>query len=306
MYRVRFHGRGGQGMKTASRILGTACFRAGYEVQDAPRYGAERRGAPIFAYVRADLAPIRERGVIRTPDLVVVADATLIPIPAAGVLSGLHAHTVLLINSSEPPATWKGRLGVKGRVLGFQAGGDPLARAEIPYIGTACAAAAARLLGFIQEDALEKAVRDELSGLAEAVIEKNFSVARKAFELMMEHEGVVEPAAAPSPEGYAGPDWIDLSFEEAGVASPVIHAALTSAAVETGLWRTLRPVIDYDHCNRCWWVCSGFCPDGAIRVAEGTPEIDYAHCKGCLVCLAQCPPHAITAVPEAELRETPE
>ena len=53
MFRIRFHGRGGQGMKTASRILGTAFFNAGYEVQDAPRYGAERRGAPIFAYVRA-------------------------------------------------------------------------------------------------------------------------------------------------------------------------------------------------------------------------------------------------------------
>ena len=53
MYRLRFHGRGGQGMKTAGRILGTAFFLAGFEVQDAPRYGAERRGAPIFAYVRA-------------------------------------------------------------------------------------------------------------------------------------------------------------------------------------------------------------------------------------------------------------
>ena len=53
MYRIRFHGRGGQGMKTASRILGSAFFQEGYEVQDAPRYGAERRGAPIFAYVRA-------------------------------------------------------------------------------------------------------------------------------------------------------------------------------------------------------------------------------------------------------------
>ena len=53
MFRIRFHGRGGQGMKTASRILGTAFFKAGYQVQDAPRYGAERRGAPIFAYGRA-------------------------------------------------------------------------------------------------------------------------------------------------------------------------------------------------------------------------------------------------------------
>ena len=76
MYRIRFHGRGGQGMKTASRLLGAAFFREGYEVQDAPRYGAERRGAPIFAYVRASKAPINERGIILHPDLVIVAART--------------------------------------------------------------------------------------------------------------------------------------------------------------------------------------------------------------------------------------
>ena len=64
MYRIRFHGRGGQGIKTGSRILGSALFNSGYDVQDAPRYGAERRGAPIFAYVRADQATINERGII--------------------------------------------------------------------------------------------------------------------------------------------------------------------------------------------------------------------------------------------------
>ena len=61
-------------MKTASRILGSAFFHAGYEVQDAPHYGAERRGAPVSAYVRADRRPINERGIVRRPDLVVVAE----------------------------------------------------------------------------------------------------------------------------------------------------------------------------------------------------------------------------------------
>jgi pyruvate ferredoxin oxidoreductase gamma subunit len=78
MYRIRFHGRGGQGVKTASQILSSALFLEGFEVQDAPRYGAERRGAPIFAYVRADRAPINERGVIARPGLVVVVDETLV------------------------------------------------------------------------------------------------------------------------------------------------------------------------------------------------------------------------------------
>jgi pyruvate ferredoxin oxidoreductase gamma subunit len=95
------------------------------------------------------------------------------------------------------------------------------------------------------------------------------------------------------------PDWINLPFEQAYVAAPTIHAAATSVKVKTGLWRTLRPVIDYTRCNRCWWVCSTFCPDGAITVgANGQPQIDYDHCKGCMVCVAQCPPHAIEAVSE--------
>jgi len=59
-------------------------------------------------------------------------------------------------------------------------------------------------------------------------------------------------------------------------------------------------VIDYERCNKCWWICSTFCPDGAIKVAEKTPVIDYDHCKGCMVCVAQCPPHAIEAVSEEE------
>jgi pyruvate ferredoxin oxidoreductase gamma subunit len=72
--------------------------------------------------------------------------------------------------------------------------------------------------------------------------------------------------------------------------------------MRTGLWRTLRPVVDYDRCRHCWWVCSEFCPESAIRVrADQSPEIDYDHCKGCLICVAQCPSHAIRAETEREM-----
>ena len=117
MYRIRFHGRGGQGMQTASRILGTAFFLEGFEVQDAPRYGAERRGAPIFAYVRAAREPIHERGVITRPDLVIVADESLVAVPAADVLQGIGDATVVLIDSGETPAVWKDRLGLRCQIL---------------------------------------------------------------------------------------------------------------------------------------------------------------------------------------------
>ena len=297
MYRIRFHGRGGQGMKTASRILGTAFFLEGFEVQDAPRYGAERRGAPIFAYVRANKQPIHERGVIHRPDLVIVADDSLIPVPGAGVLSDLDAHSVLLINSDEPAELWQQRLNIQNTILTLPA--EAAERAELRFIGASCAGAAARLVGAISRENVSRAIRDEIAPLGEALIETNLDKALTAFEAMASHEGCVTEGKDVSAADYVSPDWIDLPFEQARVAAPAIHAAATSVEVKTGLWRTLRPVIDYTRCNRCWWVCSTFCPDGAIEVdTEGLPHIDYDHCKGCMVCVVQCPPHAIEAISE--------
>jgi len=304
MYRIRFHGRGGQGMKTASRILGSAMFREGYRVQDAPRYGAERRGAPIFAYVRAAREPINERGVITRPDLIVVADDSLMSIPAAGVSQGTDARTVVLIASREPAQTWAHRLNLGGPtlVLPFTADvEDPL---EMPYVGAAVAGAAARVLGIVPRDRLSQAVREELGEMSEEVVEANLRTALEAFDAMAAHEGIVTEGEEVGAQSYATPQWVESLFEEARISAPAIHAGLTSVEVRTGLWRTLRPVIDYDRCNRCWWVCSTFCPDSAINVNEdGRPEIDLDHCKGCMICVAKCPPHAIETIPEHEARE---
>jgi pyruvate ferredoxin oxidoreductase gamma subunit len=301
MYRIRFHGRGGQGMKTAGRILGTAFFLAGFEVQDAPRYGAERRGAPIFAYVRAARGAINERGVIRRPDLVLVADDTLVTIPAAGVLAGVGEHTVLLINSPTSPEVWQERLRYPGLVLTLSGAGEPAAVPETHFAGVAGAGAAARLVAVIPRDCLARAVRDELAHLGEALVAANLDQAQEAYDLLAGHAGCVTEGKDPPADTYDRPAWIDLPFEGADLAAPVIYAPATSEQVPTGLWRTLRPVIDYQKCKRCAWICSTLCPDSAIDInEEGYPVIDYQHCKGCLICVASCPSHAIRAVPEHE------
>jgi pyruvate ferredoxin oxidoreductase gamma subunit len=300
MYRIRFHGRGGQGMKTASRILGSALFAEGYEVQDAPRYGAERRGAPIFAFVRADNNPINERGIITQPDLIIVADDTLVSMPAAGVMAGADAHSVLLINSHEKTSTWRTRLNYPGPIVALPAAEEVADRAEMPFIGAACCGAAAALLGVIAEATLLQAITQELGHLGSATVKKNRERAQRAFAAMQAQSIRVSEGGSGNAEAWPVPEWVELPFEEARIAAPIIHGAATSETSRTGLWRTLRPVIDYERCNRCWWVCSTFCPDGAIRVEEGRPVIDYEHCKGCLVCAAQCPPHAIEIIPEHE------
>jgi pyruvate ferredoxin oxidoreductase gamma subunit len=307
MYRIRFHGRGGQGMKTASRILGNAFFLAGYEVQDAPRYGAERRGAPIFAYVRAAKQAINERGIIRQPDLVIVADDSLVAMPAAGVLQGIGPKTVLLVNSHVPAEEWEQRLNVPGQVLILPITEKVEDRAELPYLGTTCAGAAACLVGVISSEQLQQAIGDELGHLGPEIVEKNIQRATAAYEQVKDKKGLVTEGQAIGAEEYSNPQWVDLPVEEAQISAPTIHGALTSERAQTGTWRTLRPVIDYERCNRCWWVCSEFCPDSAIKVDdEGYPHIDLDHCKGCMVCVSQCPPHAIEAVSEAEAQEQEE
>ncbi|MEN8175939.1 MAG: 2-oxoacid:acceptor oxidoreductase family protein [Pseudomonadota bacterium] len=300
MYRIRFHGRGGQGMKVASRILGSAFFAAGFEVQDAPRYGAERRGAPLFAYVRADRKPINERGIIRHPDLAVVADDTLVAVPAAGVLAGLDTHSILLINSREPAQVWRDRLNSPARILILPVVEEAADRAEMPHIGATCAAAAARLVGVIPREAFEQAIRTELHHLGEAVVNRNLEVALAAYARMEGQQEAVRQGDEADASDYSPPAWTELPFEDASISAPVIHAGLTSEQARTGLWRTLRPVVEYERCRHCWWVCSSLCPDGAIRVEQERPVIDYDHCKGCMVCVAVCPPHAILAQPEHE------
>ena len=298
MFRVRLHGRGGQGVKTAARVLGTALFRQGFEVQDAPRYGAERRGAPIFAYVRAARAPIRERGPIRHPDLVLAADASLLFVPSAGVSEGLTAQSALLMVSSEAASEWAQRLKGSTRIFTL----TPMGAEDAGLTGSRCVGAACRMLGVVQASTLEAALREELAALPAGVVALNVARALEAFEELAPFEGCIAEGPEHSPIA-ASPDWIELALEPVALSAPQIRRPATTLHVPTGLWRTQRPVIDYARCNRCSWMCSTLCPDSAIRVEpDRTPRIDYEHCKGCGICAGVCPPHAIALVPESGAR----
>jgi len=298
MYTIRFHGRGGQGMKTASHFLGNAFFMAGFEVQDAPRYGAERRGAPMTSYVRADHQTIYERGIISNPGLVVVADDGLIPIAAAGVMKGITENSVMLIVSHEKASIWQHRLNIQIPVHIL----EPLTT-TIPLLSAACAAAAASLTRQIDCQYVLDAIREELSG-HEELIALNINTAVKAYEAMQSARDIVNQTLATSAKKFEKPDWIDLQLETADISAPIIHAAQTSVKVRTGLWRMQRPVINYDHCNHCWWICSISCPDSAINIEQGNkPVVDYDHCKGCMICVAQCPAHAIESIAEAAAQQ---
>lgn len=118
---IRWHGRGGQGAKTASLLLADAAFNTGKYVQGFPEYGPERMGAPITAYNRISDYRCTVHSNIYFPDFVVVVDETLID--SVDVTKGLKPEGAIVINSSKSPAELKSKLkGYTGKVCTIDAG----------------------------------------------------------------------------------------------------------------------------------------------------------------------------------------
>lgn len=109
---IRWHGRGGQGAKTASLLLADAAFNTGKYIQGFPEYGPERMGAPITAYNRISTKPIRVHSNIYEPDFVVVVDDTLLS--SVDVTAGLKEDGAIVIN------TTKGIEEIKPLLKGYQ------------------------------------------------------------------------------------------------------------------------------------------------------------------------------------------
>lgn len=115
MTEIRWHGRGGQGAKTACLLLADAAFASGKYVQGFPEYGPERMGAPITAYNRISDDPCPIHSYIYNPDYVVVVDETLLK--SVDVTAGLNAEGAIVINSDRPPEEFRSLLrGYTGKV----------------------------------------------------------------------------------------------------------------------------------------------------------------------------------------------
>ncbi|MGL4789935.1 MAG: 2-oxoacid:acceptor oxidoreductase family protein [Anaerotignaceae bacterium] len=112
---IRWHGRGGQGAKTASLLLADVAFNTGKYVQGFPEYGPERMGAPITAYNRVSDKQIRVHSNIYEPEFVVVVDETLLS--AVDVTKGLQEEGAIIVNTEKTPDQVRPFLsGYKGKV----------------------------------------------------------------------------------------------------------------------------------------------------------------------------------------------
>lgn len=117
---IRWHGRGGQGAKTASLLLADAAFNTGKYIQGFPEYGPERMGAPITAYNRISDKPIRIHSNIYEPDYVVVVDDSLLE--SVDVTAGLKEDGAIVINTTKDADYLKTALkGYKGKIFTIDA-----------------------------------------------------------------------------------------------------------------------------------------------------------------------------------------
>jgi len=153
---IRFHGRGGQGVVTAAELLSTAAFDQGLASQAIPSFGSERTGAPVMAFCRISTRPIRSHDPVVSPDVVVVQDPTMLHID--GILDGLRAHGLVLVNSTRRPEDL-GLVGCPSRVVTVPASDLARSRLGRPLPNTALLGALAGLTRIVSLATVQQAIR---------------------------------------------------------------------------------------------------------------------------------------------------
>jgi len=178
---IRWHGRGGQGIVTAAKLLAEVSIYGGKHAQALPDYGAERMGAPIRAYTRISDKPIRAYCQITSPDIVVVVDPTLID--AVPVDEGLKKDGIILVNINLPPEELKERMGWNARVHTVDATSIALSCIgrnfpNIPLLG-----AFVKITGVVKLEEVEEKMREKFGGRVRLEeMEGNVRALRRGYE----------------------------------------------------------------------------------------------------------------------------
>lgn len=181
---IRWHGRGGQGAKTASLLLADAAFNTGKYVQGFPEYGPERMGAPITAYNRISSERSTVHSNIYYPDYVVVVDETLIS--SVNVTAGLKETGAIVINSAKSPDELRPMLkGYQGKVCTIDAGKISEETIGKNFPNTPMLAAIVKVSGVVDPDEfikdMEASFKHKFASKPQ-VIEGNMNALKRSME----------------------------------------------------------------------------------------------------------------------------
>jgi pyruvate ferredoxin oxidoreductase gamma subunit len=178
---VRWHGTGGMGAVTASELFANAAIDEGKYAQSFPSFGTERRGAPVFAFLRISDEFIRTRGNIETPDIVVVMAAKIMS--QIDVTSGLKENGKVIINSRRSPRELKSEFDLKWSVASVDATTIALETIKLPIFNTAMMGAVAKVMPVVKIESLEKQLKERFGKRADA----NIAAMTRAY-----HETTIE------------------------------------------------------------------------------------------------------------------
>lgn len=158
MREIRLHGRGGQGVVVAAKVLAQAFFEEGYEVQTFPSFGAERRGAPVVAFLRMGREAIYERCGLYHPDDLLVLDQ-MIP-ESVDVSEGLKENGFVVINSRRPSSAYSNLSHF--RVVTFDcdqlAEDSGLGGSPTPIVNTVILGAFAKITGLVKMESVARGI----------------------------------------------------------------------------------------------------------------------------------------------------
>ncbi len=183
---IRWHGRGGQGAKTAALLFGESALDTGMFIQAFPEYGPERMGAPVAAFNRISDKVIRSHSGIKEPDIVVVLDPSLIE--SARVTEGLKRDGIVLVNSTETPAEMRRRLNVPESVKVYTVDASKIALETVgkdvpntPMLGALVKVT--KVLDFeTMMKAIELKLTEKFTGGKAKFVKPNLESVRRAYE----------------------------------------------------------------------------------------------------------------------------
>ena len=186
MLEIRFHGRGGQGAKTASELLATTALETGKYIQAFPEYGPERAGAPMCSFTRISDEPISLHCGVTNPDIVLVIDPTLLE--SENVTDGLGDNGILLVNTVASPADVRKKTNfTKGRVMTVDATRIALETMGIPMPNTPMLGALLKAQEVVSLEFLKDSVSKKfLKKIGEAKVKGNIDSIDRAFKEAVE------------------------------------------------------------------------------------------------------------------------
>jgi len=181
MFEVRFHGRGGQGAKSASQFLVEAAVLEGKCVQAYPDYGPERSGAPVRTYARIDTKPIITHEPVIEPEAVVILDESLIQVQ--DMCEGLNRSCILIINSKKTSASFDKKLKCASEIYTIDASLIALKLINRDSPNTVLLGALVKATGVVKLESLKKAVREGfLRKLGKSATEHNVQCVEKGYQ----------------------------------------------------------------------------------------------------------------------------